>query len=147
MIYDKAPYLSACQEAKVVLMDNSAIDNEMAELNREMEVIDGLTKKCIDENSSSTIDKEEYAIRYNGYMDRYETAKSRYDDLAALRSEKLTKAKAIGRFIIILSKRKDLLSEFDNRLWMALVDYAEVDRDGLLTLFFYDGTKITKQIA
>jgi len=53
----------------------------MEELRREMEVVAGLTKKCIEENSTAAQDQEEYAARYNGYVDRYEKAKERCDAL------------------------------------------------------------------
>ena len=142
MVADKKPYLEACEAAKTVLTDTSAIDTEMEELRREMEVVAGLTKKCIEENSTAAQDQEEYTARYNGYVDRYEKAKERYDALTALRQEKLSKAKAIDRFMATVSKRNDLLTEFDNRLWLSLVDYAEAHRDGTLTFHFFDGTEI-----
>ena len=75
MVADKKPYLEACEAAKTVLTDTSAIDTEMEELWREMEVVAGLTKKCIEENSTAAQDQEDYAVRYNGYVDRYEKAK------------------------------------------------------------------------
>lgn len=115
----------------------------MEELRREMEVVAGLTRKCIEENSTAAQDQEEYAARYNGYVDRYEKAKERYDALTALRQEKLSKAKAIDRFMATFSKRENLLTEFDNRLWLSLVDCAEVHWDGTLTFHFFDGTEIS----
>ena len=139
-----AAYLEAFSTARAVLTDTSSIDTEMEELQRELEVVAGLTKKCIEENSSSTQNQGEYAARYNGYVDRYEKAKDRHNALTALRQEKLSKAKAIDRFIATVSKREDLLTEFDTRLWLSLVDYAEVRRDGTLIFHFCDGTQITE---
>ena len=66
-----------------------------------------------------------------------------YDALTAVRQEKLSKAKTIDRFISTVSKQDDLLTEFDNRLWLSLVDYAEVHRDGTLTFHFFYGTEIS----
>ena len=143
MIADKAPYIAACETAKAMLTDMTGIDAEIQELLREMEVVAGLTKKCIEENSASAQDQEEYTARYNGYVDRYEKAKARYDALSELRSGKQAKAKAIDRFIAMLSQREELLTEFDNRLWLTMVDYAEVHRDNKITFCFYDGTEIT----
>lgn len=124
--------------------NGSAIDAELEELRREMEVVAGLTRKCIKENSTAAQDQGGYTARYNGYVDRYEKAKERYDTLTALRQEKLTKAKAIDRFMATVSKRDELLTEFDNRLWLSLVDYAEVHRDGTLIFHFCDGIQITE---
>ena len=128
--------------ARIVFTDTTAIDAEMQELLREMDVVSGLTKKCIDENSTTAQDQDEYAARYNGYVDRYETAKARYGELAALRKEKRAKAGAIDRFLAALRERDELLSEFDNQLWLTLVDYAEVRRDGKLDFHFFDGTAL-----
>ena len=143
MISDKAPYLLACETAKAVLTDTATIDAEMDELLREMEVVAGLTKKCIEENSSTAQDQAEYTARYNGYVERYEKAKERYDELAGLREESLTKADVIGRFMETLSEREELLTEFDRLLWLTVVEYATVGRDGTVTFRFNDGTEIT----
>lgn len=143
LIIDKGPYIEACRTAKAVLTDTSTIDAEMEELLREMEVVAGLTKKCIDENSSTAQDQAEYAARYNAYVDRYERAKKRYDLLAAQKAEKQTKAKAIDRFIDTLLAREELLTEFDKRLWLTVVDHVTVHEDGRLVFRFYDGTEIT----
>ena len=144
MITDKEPYLLACETAKAVLTDTSAIDSEMDELNREIDVIAGLTRKCVEENSATAQDQSEYTARYNGYVERYEKAMDRYDVLAALRAERLAKANAISRFIQTLSQREELLTGFDNRLWLTVVDYATANRDGSVTFRFYDGTEITR---
>ncbi len=144
MIANKEPYITACEAARIVFTDTTAIDKEMQELLREMEVVSGLTKKCIDENSTTAQDQDEYTARYNGYVDRYETAKTRYNELTSLRKEKQAKASAIDRFLATLREREELLTEFDNRLWLALVDYAEVHRSGALTFHFVDGTQISE---
>lgn len=114
----------------------------MNDLLREMEVVAGLTKKCIEENSTTVQDQEEYTARYNGYVDRYGTLKSRYDALAAERDCKLEKAKAIDRFLHTVMSREDLLTEFDPRLWMTTVETVTITSDGKMLFRFYDGTEI-----
>lgn len=130
--------------AKSVLTDTSAIDAEMAELLREMEVVAELTRKCIEETSSVAQDQNEYTARYNSYVDRYEKAKARYDSLAAERREKQEKAKAIDRFIHTVESREVLLSEFDPCLWLATVENVTVMSDGKMKFHFFDGTEITE---
>lgn len=101
-----------------------------------------LIKKCIAENSSSAQDQEKYTERYNSYVERYEKAKSRYDELEQQKDNKLSKRKAIDRFISNLSKRGELLTEFDNCLWLTVVDTVTVRKDGTLIFRFNDGTEI-----
>nr|DAH37337.1 MAG TPA: integrase [Caudoviricetes sp.] len=143
IITSKEPYIAACVTAKSVLTDTSSIDAEMAELLREMEVVAELTRKCIEENSSVAQDQSEYTARYNGYVDRYERAKARYDSLAVERREKQEKAKAIDRFIHTVESREGLLSEFDPCLWLATVENVTVMSDGKMRFHFFDGTEIT----
>ena len=114
----------------------------MTELLRELEVVTELIKKCIAENSSSAQDQEKYTERYNSYVDRYEKAKSRYNELEQQKENKLSKRKAIDRFISDLSKRDELLTEFDNCLWLTVVDTVTVRNDGTLVFKFNDGTEI-----
>ena len=139
---EKEPFIKACKLTRDVLTDTEEIDREMSELLRELEVVTELIKKCIAENSSSAQDQEEYTERYNSYVDRYEKAKSRYDELKQKRENKLSKRKAIDRFIYDLSKRDELLTEFDNCLWLTVVDTVTVQSDGILLFKFNDGTEI-----
>lgn len=142
LISDKEPFIKACKLTRDVLTDTKEIDREMSELLRELEVVTELIKKCIAENSSLSQDQKEYTERYNSYVDRYEKAKSRYDELEQQKENKLSKRKAIDRFISDLSKRGELLTEFDNCLWLTVVDTVTVQSEGILLFKFNDGTEI-----
>ena len=142
IISSKNPYISACLTAKKTITDTAKSDAEMNDLLREMEVVTELTKECIKENSTTVQDQEEYSARYNGYVDRYETLKLRYDALAEERESKLEKAKAIDRFIHIIKSREDLLTEFDPHLWLTTVETVTIKADGKMLFRFYDGTEI-----
>ena len=142
LISDKEPFIKACKLTRDVLTDAKVIDKEMTELLRELEVVTELIKKCIAENSSSAQDQEKYTERYNNYVDRYEKAKSRYDEIEHQKKNKLSKRKALDRFISDLSKRDELLTEFDNCLWLTVVDAVTVRNDGTLVFKFNDGTEI-----
>ena len=142
LISDKEPFIKACKLTRDVLTDTKEIDREMPELLRELEVVTELIKKCIAENSSSAQDQEKYTERYNNYVDRYEKAKSRYDEIEHQKENKLSKRKALDRFISELSKRDELLTEFDNCLWLTVADKVMVRNDGTLVFKFNDGTEI-----
>ena len=139
---EKEPFIKACKLTRDVLTDTEEIDREIPELLRELEVVTELIKKCIAENSSSAQDQEKYTERYNNYVDRYEKAKSRYDEIEHQKENKLSKRKALDRFISDLSKRDELLTEFDNCLWLTVVDTVTVQSDGILLFKFNDGTEI-----
>lgn len=144
LVSEKDRYVLAAEIVKATLTDTEAIDRETDELLREMEVVAGLTRKCIEENSVAAQDQAEYAERYNAYADRYEKLKKRYDLLTGQREERLSKSEAIDRFIVRLAERDDPLTEFDGALWLTVVEYATVNRDGSITFRFYGGTEITR---
>ena len=63
-------------------------------------------------------------------------------ELEQKKENKLSKRKAIDRFISDLSKRDELLTEFDNCLWLTVADKVTVRKDGTLVFKFNDGTEI-----
>jgi len=50
--------------------------------------------------------------------------------------------RAIERFLSTVSERDELLTDFDECLWLTVVDSVLVQRDGTLTFRFVDGTEI-----
>lgn len=142
IISSKKPYISDCLTAKKAITDTTKIDAEMSNLLREMEVVTELTKKCIEENSTTVQDQKEYSARYNGYVDRYDTLKSLYDDLAAELERKREKANAIDRFIHTVKSRENLLTEFDQHLWLTTIETVLITKEGKMRFRFFDGTEI-----
>lgn len=45
----------------------------------------GLVERCVAENARTALDQDEYTERYNGLVSRYETVKTRFDEVATLR--------------------------------------------------------------
>ena len=142
IVSSKKPYIKACRTAKQALTDTTAIDAEMADLLREIEVVSELTRKCIEKNSVVAQDQKEFNLRYNGYVEKYETLKERYDCLAAERDRRTEKAKAIDRFIHTVESRNGLLKEFDPHLWMTTVEKVTITSDGKMRFRFFDGTEV-----
>ena len=48
--------------------------NSRETLLEEIDVVTELTKRCIAENSQTAQNQEEYAARYNGFVERYSVA-------------------------------------------------------------------------
>ncbi len=142
MIQNRDSILETCRTVKAVLTDCTAIEAEMAELLRENEVVTELTKKCISQNSNTVQDQKEFAERYNGYVERYEKAKTQYGYLQEKRNAKMKKADMIDHFISDLAGRDNLLTEFDDRLWLTVVDTVTVRKDGVLVFRLLNGTEI-----
>ena len=122
LITNKDAVIAACVEAKDILTDTTKIEKEMTELKSEINVVAELTRKCINENSSSAQNQEEFTEKYNGYVEKYEKLKIRSDALAAEMDRKETTGRNIERFLLALSTEENILTEFDDSLWLATVD-------------------------
>lgn len=142
IITNRDAYIAACETAKNVLTDTSSIDLKMKELYNEVEVVAGLTKKCVNENSSIAQDQKNFTEQYNSYVERYEKAKEQYNILAAQKEDRKVKERSINKFINELKKRDELLTEFDNKLWLTILEYATVQRDGTMVFHFFDGSEV-----
>ena len=79
-------FLEDCRLMQTTLTDCTGIDAEIESLLEEIDVVTELTKRCIAENSQTAQNQEEYAARYNGFVERYEKAKAQLEQLRATKA-------------------------------------------------------------
>ena len=142
LLNGKDALLEDCRIMQDYLTNCSAIDAELDELLREIAVVTELTQRCIQENARSAQSQEEYAERYNGYVARYDAAKAKLDALQKEKAQRLAKADAIGGFMFELSEYTEAITEFNEGLWLAVVEKATAYHDGRLVFTFQNGTEI-----
>ncbi len=142
LVSDKERLLDECRTMQAVLTDTGSLDSEIAALLSEMEVVAELTKRCIEENSTTAQNQSTYLERYNGLAERYETAKAKLEKLQAAKAQREAKAEDIGGFMFELAEYGESLTEFDDRLWLTLIDTVTVHQDGRLTFKFQTGHEI-----
>lgn len=63
-------------------------------------------------------------------------AKSWFDEVTEAIAERSAKSERLAGFIKTLRTQKELLAEFDERLWGCMVDYVTVGADGGMTVIF-----------
>lgn len=123
------------------LTDCTGIDEEIQTLLEEIEVVTELTKRCIAENSQTAQNQEEYAARYNGFVERYEKTKAQLEQLRTTKAAREAQAEAIGAFMFEVQEL-DALTDFDDKLWLSVIDTVTVHTDGQMTFKFQGGTEI-----
>ena len=126
---------------QTTLTDCTGIDAEIESLLEEIDVVTELTKRCIAENSQTAQNQEEYATRYNGFVERYEKAKAQLEQLRATKAEREAQADAIGAFTFEVQEL-DTITDFDKKLWLTLIDTVTVHADGRMTFKSHGGTEI-----
>mgnify|MGYP002560403772 FL=1 len=142
IIESKDNILEDCRLMQTTLTDCTGIDAEIESLLEEIEVVTELTKRCIAENSQTAQNQEEYAARYNGLVERYEKAKARLEQLRTTKAAREAQTEAIGAFMFEVQEL-DALTEFDEKLWLTVIDTVTVHADGRMTFKFQGGKTLT----
>lgn len=141
ILADKDSALENCRLIQSTLTDCTGIDKEIQTLLEEIEVVTELTKRCIAENSQTAQNQEEYAARYNGFVERNEKAKVQLEQLRATKAAREAQAEVIGAFVLEVQEL-GILTEFDEKLWLTVIDTVTVHADGRMTFKFQGGTEI-----
>lgn len=128
---------------KDIIFDTSALDTELAELQNEMIVVAEMMQKCVDENAHTEVNQEEYSKRFGDLASRFEKAKARFTEVSDLRKDKEVRQEMTKAFISELRQQSDLVSEFDERLWHTLLNFATVYSEKDIRFTFKDGTTIS----
>ena len=135
--------VSDCRMAQSTLCDTTAIDSKLNELHREIEVIAELSRKAIYENARTAQNQSGFNERNNGYLDRHRQATERVDELEAMKRNRIAKSKTLDAFIRDIEKRPLALAEWDEALWLAVIDQVMVSTDSTMTFQFRNGSEIT----
>lgn len=133
-----------CRLAQETLCDCTNIDAEINELHREIEVVAELSRKAIYENANTPINQAEWNERNSGYFERHRMALERVTELEGLKRERQSKSFMLESYIKNLNSHKEVLEEFDDRLWMAAIDTVIIQPEGQLRFRFKDGTEVVK---
>lgn len=126
---------------QATLTDCTGIDTEIESLLEEIDVVTELTKRCIAENSQTAQNQEEYTARYNGFVERYEKTTAQLEQLRTTKGAREAQAEAIGAFMFEVQEL-DALTDFDDKLWLTVIDTVTVHADGRMTFKFQGGTEI-----
>lgn len=75
---------------------------------------------------------------YNGFVDRYEKTKAQLEQLRTIKAAR----EAIGAFMFEVQEL-DALTDFDEKLWLTIIDTVTVHADGQMTFKFQGGKTLT----
>ncbi|MDN4186089.1 MAG: hypothetical protein QY871_03325 [Dehalococcoides mccartyi] len=70
-------------------------------------------------------------------------ASEQVDELEAIKRERLGKSKIIEGFIKDIESRPLAIAEFDEKLWLAVIDQVTINQDGAMTFRFKNGSEVT----
>lgn len=141
LIRNKEEIIASYETIKNELFSTEALENEQAKLENELNITATLVQDCINENARIAQDQTEYEKRYNDLAARYNRAKSRLDKVREEINAKRAKQDQVTMFLRKL-KATNLITEFDDDLWLSMVDFIEVKTKRDVTFHFKDGSEI-----
>jgi DNA repair exonuclease SbcCD ATPase subunit len=143
LITDKVSVLADVEEAMGRLLDTAALDAEAASLQDEMDVVGEMLKKCVEENARTAQDQDEYGRRYDALAERFNAAKTKFEEVGSLLLERKARSGKIHTFLAELRGQDSIIAEFDERLWHSLVENVTVFSKDDIRFTFKDGSVIS----
>ncbi len=101
-----------------------------------------IVSRLVKENSKTDIALEDCNKKYEELSNRYDKLKNKHADLINERNEKQGQALIMKAFIKNLSESEVKLDQWNERIWMLLVDGATVHRDSSITFKLYNGIDV-----
>ena len=140
----RATVLADCELIRQTLCDTKALDAEMQQEQDEMAVVSELMQVHIKKNASVAQSQEAYALETERIENRYNVAFEHYTALETEKEKRMRKSKEISTFITTLKKQPQTVLEWNERLWITLLDIAIVQRDGSIVFRFKSGREIAE---
>lgn len=125
------------------LTDTDFIDEDIADSEREMDLLTEMIRQTVMQNASASVTEDEYRRRYNDLTDRFRAEEEKHKRLTEKRKRMVAESIAIGGMLSELTELEAPPIEFDEKLWHATVDRVTVYNDDRLVYSLKDGSEIT----
>ncbi|MDD6097363.1 MAG: zinc ribbon domain-containing protein [Oscillospiraceae bacterium] len=125
MVFNKNEIISNLRENTAISSNMQVLISQRDAAKDEMAFHADIIESLIAENARIAQDQTEYNKKYQLAMERYEAAKSHYEELMARVAEEHRKQRAVESFIKNV-RNLGVISEFDEDLWGLLVESVTV---------------------
>lgn len=126
LITERESLLADLREIQETYSGTAEMEEELhgldEQLNREADAV----QELIAQNARVPQNQDEYSVCYDALAAQYEATKAQRDALAAEIRQKGIRWREFERFITVLEKLPDVVTEFDEALWGSLVETVTV---------------------
>ena len=116
----------------------------MLQAQDEITVVAGLMQVHIKKNASVAQSQTDYATETERLEKRYNDALEHYTVLETEKAKKIRKSKELKAFIKTLKQQPLVVDEWNERLWITLLDTATVSCDGKIVFQFKNGVEMVE---
>lgn len=142
LMQDRTQVIADCAVMRDALLDTSGIQAQIAKVDAELEVTAALVAAVVKENATLPQSQEEYQKKYAALEEQFTAQKKKRTALEEKIEERKARAHELDLFIDALTENDLILSEWDEQLWLTLVEKGTVLPDGSINFLFKDGTEI-----
>ncbi len=132
---DKNRIKKDLKEVINLLTDTTEIEKEINKINEELVVVVELATKAIKESSKLDNSNE---TKYQNLVDRHESLSLKLNRLTKEKTDKENKATKLKSFLSVMNKSEDKLSEWNEDVWMLMVENGVINRDKTI-IFKFNG--------
>ena len=127
LITDRKAMIKELRSVRDMLTGTEELEREQKQLAEQMNVDADAVHVLIAENARVAQDQEEYNLRYEALVSRFEKTKEKYEKVTADITAKEIRRRELERFIRSVEKLPDMVTEFDEALWGSLVDHMTIN--------------------
>ena len=142
----KDSIIEDCHLMQETLSDCTDLDKERSTILEDMELTEILIRKCIDENTLKVQNQEEYLERYQELTSKYEKQKKKIDSIERERQRRTEQKSTLQAFIDTFKNQETPPLDFDEELWLTIVERVTVNADGAIVFRFRGGIEIIEQM-
>ena len=126
LITDRKMILDELREDQSLITGTEELEKEQKRLAEQMNVDADAVQEVIAQNARVAQDQDEYSARYESLSARFQETKAQYDAVTAEIARLGIRRREFGRFIRSVEALPEMLTEFSEELWGALVDHLTV---------------------
>ena len=142
LITDRKEVLTELRSVRDMLTGTEELEKNQKKLAEQMNVDADAVQNLIAENARVAQNQEEYTIRYDALVSRFETTKAEYEKITADIAAKGIRRRELERFIQSVEKLPEAVTEFDEALWGSLVDHLTVNAKDDIVFTMASGMEI-----
>lgn len=142
LITEKKEIIKNLKLIQTELCDKKELLKQKETLEEEIAITVDMTQNLISQNARIAQNQDEYNEKYNSLMEKYGKLKEKHKTIFDIIFEKDCRYKRMERFIKVLDKQDEIITEFEEGLWSGLLEKMIVKSKEDVILVFKDGTEI-----
>ncbi len=136
LIENKEEVIKDAESTILSLTDTKDIDDQTSSLKKEMDVIVGLMRSLVRENSRKAMNQDEYNRKYDAYAEKYDELKNALFRLEEKKQDLKVRRDKIKIFVDNLRGFDEVITEFDERLWNTMEEKLVIHEDDTKEFIF-----------